>query len=74
MRPLPTWVQEKIVFPLLVLLISLFAVAWTVNAIRKAAEPSIVGKICGEKDGHRYRWVESRSNVADTDVSCERAD
>jgi predicted benzoate:H+ symporter BenE len=27
-------------------------------AIRKLAEPSIVGTICGEKDGHQYRWVE----------------
>jgi hypothetical protein len=68
----PAWAEDKIVFPLLMLLIGLFAVGWAVNAIRKAAEPSIVGKICGEKDGHQYRWVEYRVNAADTDVSCER--
>jgi hypothetical protein len=67
----PDWVKERIVYPLLLILFGLVVLSWAVEGIR---HPSLVGKLCDEKDGHKYRWVESQSNMAETEFSCERVD
>jgi hypothetical protein len=67
----PDWVKERVVLPLLLIVLGLIVVAWAFDGIR---HPSLVGKLCGGKDGHKYRWVEAQSNEEETEFSCERVD